>query len=120
MKVINFTPEVKGPKEGRVNVSVKTEYGEMVYRNISVFRKDNRRWYSFPSKKTEQIDERGFEVYESHTGFLDQAQHTAFHKDLFDKLDAFIGAMPLTEEPRNSVQSGAIKAQSSIGDDCPF
>ena len=118
MKVLNFIPEVKGPKEGRVNVSIKTEWGDMIFRNISVFRKDQRRWYSFPSKKTEQIDERGFEVYESHTGFLDNATHTAFHKDLFDKLDAFIGA--LTQEQYNMVKSGEIMEQSKVGDDCPF
>lgn len=118
MKILSFTPEVKGPKEGRINIQIKTEWGDMIFRNISVFRKDARRWFSFPSKKTDTIDERGFEIYESHTGFLDAAQHTAFHKSLFDKLDDFLSKMPVTEDKRTA-QSGIIEFGTS-NDDTPF
>lgn len=97
IKITAYKPDANNTREGYADAIIQTEYGPQIMRHIAVFRKDTRRWFSFPSRKTDLIDEFGKEVYSPHTQYIEAEQVSRLHREFFASLDQFKGQKQATE-----------------------
>lgn len=86
IKILIFKEDIKGVRLGYANV----EYYNLIFRNLAVFQKEQRRWVQFPSRKTDDIDERGQEIWMPYMNFTKSEDLKEFVAGFFLSLDRHI------------------------------
>jgi hypothetical protein len=69
---------------GFVDVKFSSEYGSMYVKDISLFKKGEERWLSFPSQVYEK---EGKKKYKQYLGFESADHMQKFQRELFEKLE---------------------------------
>ena len=81
--IVNFTPYVKGPLQGYLEVKVNA-WKNFIIRGIAVFKNETQRWISFPSQVYEKD---GAKKYKPYARFESREDMEAFQKQVFESLD---------------------------------
>lgn len=90
MKILEFRRDVneKAARIGFVDIEVSW-MGGFIIRDISIHEKENRKWVSFRSKKTDQKNEKGYDIWLPITEFKESKIHGQFASELFKLLDKY-------------------------------
>jgi hypothetical protein len=85
IEIIKYKAVDKGALQGFVSIYVD-KFG-LEINDISIFKKDGKRWVNFPSRTYD--DKEGQKKYWAYLKFRESAHHEAFTKQLLDVVDKY-------------------------------
>jgi len=88
LEILRFKECLKNSLQGFLDVKIETKYGIFVIKDISVFKKEDSSWISFPSQPYEKD---GVKKYKQYNCFESPESMQKFQNDLFKKLEKFKG-----------------------------
>jgi hypothetical protein len=88
LEILKFTECLKNSFQGFLDIKIQTEYGIFVIKDISVFKKEDSSWISFPYQ---QYEKDGVKKYKQYNWFESPESMKKFQNELFKKLEKFRG-----------------------------